>query len=205
MSLQGHAPYNTDGFDREDDLWQGDSASESTRYLINNYLSLIAETQKILLEELEKVREDDSPMVVLIYGDHKPWFGDSVYEELGISITMESRKGMEDYFSTPYLLWANEAAKKLLKNDFSGDAPTVSPGYLMNVLFEQLAWEGPAFMQYTGDVMKQIPVICTRGGYVEDGQYRQFLSEEGNARLKEYQQILYYIHYRPELAEELPA
>ena len=82
----------------------------------------------------------------------------------------------------------------------SGDAPTVSPGYLMNVLFDELSWNGPAFMQYTREVMAHIPVICNRGGYIVDGVYTQALDAQWNTSLKEYQNLLYYIHYRPELA-----
>ena len=200
VSLQGHSPYNAESYDRENNLWNAEGVSDSTRYQINNYLSLIRETQEILLSEIEHLRVDEQPMIVLFYGDHKPWFGDQAYEELGLHITMETQKGMEDYLSTPYVIWANPAAKQMLEVTMSGDAPTVSPGYLMNVLFDELSWNGPAFMQYTREVMAHIPVICNRGGYIVDGVYTQALNAQWNTSLKEYQNLLYYIHYRPELA-----
>ena len=108
---------------------------------------------------------------------------------------------MVDYLGTPYLIWANQAAKTVLENELVGTGPVTSPGYLMNVLFEQLGWTGPAFLQFTSDVMQHISIICTRGGYVEDGQYVQNLGERGEKLLKEYRDLLYYLHYRPELAE----
>jgi len=200
VSLQGHFPYNTDGFDREDDLWTGEGVSDSTRYQLNNYLSLIRETQEILLDELEKLRDDPSPTVVLIYGDHKPWFGDPVYAELGISISMESEQGMVDYLGTPYLIWANQAAKEVLHDNMTGEGPMTSPGYLMSILFDRLGWKGPAFMQFTEEIRERIPVICTKGGYIEDGVYTQNLSEEGKEQLKQYQDVQYYVRYKPELA-----
>ena len=200
VSLQGHFPYNTDSFDKEDDLWTGEGVSDSTRYMLNNYLSLIRETQEILLDELNKIRDDPSPTVVLIYGDHKPWFGDSVYEELGIPVSMETEQGMTDYLGTPYLIWANHAAKTVLHDELTGEGPMTSPGYLMNILFDRLGWKGPAFMQFTEEIREQIPVICTKGGYIEDDVYTQNLSDNGKALMKQYRDMQYYVRYKPELA-----
>ncbi len=200
ISLQGHSPYNSESFDKEDDLWSGRGVSDSSRYMLNNYLSQIRETQEVLLREIERLRSDPHPIVLMIYGDHKPWFGDEFYAEFGIPINMETEKGMVDYLGTPYLIWANDAAKKTLGNDFVGEGPMTSPGYLMNLLFGQLGWDGPAFMQFTEEVRKQISVICTKGGYLENECYTQNLDEEGNRLLKQYRDMLYYVHYRPELA-----
>ena len=202
VSLQGHFPYNNDHFDREDNLWNGSGISDSTRYLLNNYLSMIHETQVILLDELEKLRDNPFPTVVLIYGDHKPWFGDEVYAELGIPITMETEQGMADYLGTPYLIWANQAAKTILQDDMTGDGPMTSPGYLMNILFDCLGWKGPAFMQFTEEIRGHIPVICTKGGYIEDGNYTQNLSESADKLMTQYQDMQFYIRYKPELAEQ---
>ena len=95
------------------------------------------------------------------------------------------------------------AAKTILQDDMTGDGPMTSPGYLMNILFDCLGWKGPAFMQFTEEIRGHIPVICTKGGYVEDGVYTQNLSESGRKLLKQYQDMQYYIHYRPELAEKM--
>ena len=201
VSLQGHSPYRSDSFERETNLWTGENVSDSTRYVLNNYLSLVAETQRILKAELDKVADIEAPAVVMFYGDHKPWFGDEVYEELGMRISMETEQGMRDYLATPYVIWANAAAKALLQNDFSGIGPTVSPGYMMNILFDELGWDGPAFMSFTRKAMTNIPVICARGGYIEEDSYRRKLSETGSAMLNEYRLLQYYLHYRPELSE----
>ncbi len=201
VSLQGHSPYNKDDFDRENWLWDGKNVPDSTRHVLNNYLSQIKETQEVLVQEIETLKAMPEPVVCLIYGDHKPLFADEIYQDLGISNTMATEQGMVDYLGTPYLIWANQAAKTVLENELVGTGPVTSPGYLMNVLFEQLGWTGPAFLKFTSDVMQHISIICTRGGYVEDGQYVQNLGERGEKLLKEYRDLLYYLHYRPELAE----
>ena len=200
VSLQGHGPYNAESFDREDSLWICEGVSDSTRSVINNYLSLIKETQEILLNELKQIEDFPEPMVFLIYGDHKPLFEDELYEELGVVNTLENEKRMEDYLGTPYLIWANHAAKAILQNNMTGYGPLTSPGYLMNLLFNKLGWKGPAFMQFTEEIRPHLSVICTKGGYIEDGVYTQDLSEKGKELLSRYWDMQYYVRYRPELA-----
>ena len=196
ITLQGHGPYHDDHYDTDDRYWSGSNVSESTEYIMNNYLSLIAETQRVLIQEIDSLRSMDEPVVVLMYGDHKPWLGDNVYDELGISFNLATQKGLEDYLGTPYLLWANDAAKEICPNSFSGTAPLISPGYLMNVLFESLDWEGPAYMQCVNDVRRHLPVIYKNGGYIENGTYTRSLSPDGEALLLQFESLQYYLRYR---------
>ena len=194
VSLQGHSPYESETllFDRL--YWPGDGVSDLTRNVINNYLGSLADTQTRLLPEIEALRTDSEPAVVLLYGDHNPWLEKrSVYEEAGISLDQSTGEGMLQYYSTPYLIWANDAARELLGKDFVGQGPTVSPGYLLNVVFHELGWTGGAFMQYTAQVMDKLPVVSTNGFYVEDGVYTQTLSEDGQRLLQEYSCEQFYL------------
>lgn len=200
VSLQGHGAYDSDHLYSDDSYWNGKNASDATRITVNNYLSLITETQQILLDQINAIRNKEVPVVLLIYGDHKPWFGDSMYAELGVQIQTDNEKGMIDYLGTPYLIWANEAAKEIVENDFIGDLPMVSPGYMMNVLFDVLGWKGPQFMQYTSSVMEHLPVVCTKGYYIVDGQYCLDPGDEDKKMLETYQFVQFYLHYKPELA-----
>jgi hypothetical protein len=55
--------------------WQGEGVSPEIRETINAYLALAAETQDLLAQQLDALRDDPVPAVVLIYGDHNPSFG----------------------------------------------------------------------------------------------------------------------------------
>ena len=59
----------------------------------------------------------------------------------------------------------NDAAKQILCVDPAGrTGPTISPCYLMNVLFDTLAWgEGPAYLQAMEEELELFPVYSTRG------------------------------------------
>ena len=194
ISLQGHGPYNSESYDRETDLWRSDNASDTTRYVVNNYLSMITETQKLLLNGLNTLRNEPEPMIVLIYGDHNPYLSsEQVYQELGITFDMSTEEGFLDYYGTPWLIWANEAAKAFYGKTFTGNGPTVSPGYLLNVLFQELGWRGSAFMQFTDTVMKRLPVVSTNGYYIENGEYTLSPSKAGEELLTEYRTVQFWI------------
>lgn len=180
VTYQGHGPYATDALEGTDGWWNGTYSDESTYYILNNYLDSVQETAGQLWDFIQALREDEDPVVVVVFGDHNPWLGysNSAYHDLGVNLDTSTEEGFYNYYSTRYLIWANDAAKETLNNDFTGEGPDVSPCFLMNVLFEQCGWgSGSAYMQLTGEVMEQIPVINTDGFYVENGQVTTALSD----------------------------
>lgn len=180
VTYQGHGPYATDTLEGQDGWWDGTYSDESTYYILNNYLDSVQETAGQLWDFIQALREDEDPVVVVVFGDHNPWLGysNSAYHDLGVNLDTSTEEGFYNYYGTRYLIWANDAAKETLNNDFTGEGPDVSPCFLMNVLFEQCGWgSGSAYMQLTGEVMEQIPVINTDGFYVENGQVTTALSD----------------------------
>lgn len=180
VTYQGHGPYATDALEGTDGWWDGTYSDESTYYILNNYLNSVQETAGQLWDFIQALREDEDPVVVIAFGDHNPWLGysNSAYHDLGVNLDTSTEEGFYNYYGTRYLIWANDAAKETLNNDFTGEGPDVSPCFLMNVLFEQCGWgSGSAYMQLTGEVMEQIPVINTDGFYVENGQVTTALSD----------------------------
>lgn len=194
VTISGHSPYDSEQLNCEQPYWEGENVSDATRNIVNNYLFSIAKTQQYLMAEIERIRSFPEPVVLLIYGDHPPYLEDAqVYEECGIDINMATEKGVMNYYSTPYLIWANDSAKAVLNNACTGYAPTISPGYLMNVLFDTLGWKGSAFMQFTSDVMETLPLVSTNGYYIEKGDFTQTLSAEGAALLHDYECVQFWL------------
>lgn len=64
-----------------------------------------------------------------------PWLGagNSVYKEMGLDIAADHKEGFMNYYRTRYLVWANDAAKDVLGNDFVGKGPDIAPCFLMNL------------------------------------------------------------------------
>ena len=167
VTYQGHGPYG----DREcwwgepEDFFTNPGLDDASRYILSNYLGSVMATQRYLSDMVDAFRASDEPIVLVVFGDHKPWLGNgnSVYHALGVNLDQDSREGFYNYWSTPYLIWANEAAKAAVGRDIAGEGPDISPCFLMNVLFEQLGWTGDAYMQAADQCRAQLPVIHSHG------------------------------------------
>lgn len=167
VTYQGHGPYG----DREcwwgepEDFFTNPGLDDASRYILSNYLGSVMATQRYLSDMVDAFRASDEPIVLVVFGDHKPWLGNgnSVYHALGVNLDQDSQEGFYNYWSTPYLIWANEAAKAAVGRDIAGEGPDISPCFLMNVLFEQLGWTGDAYMQAADQCRAQLPVIHSHG------------------------------------------
>ena len=87
---------------------------------------------------------------------------------------------------------ANDAAKRTLGRDYSGQGPDIAPSFLMNQLFEECGWQGPAYLQFTSQIMKTIQAFHTSGLYVIDGQVSDLLTPEQMDAAGDYRTAEYY-------------
>ena len=200
VTYQGHGPYYTHALPHGDHYWEPngyyEDVTEYTRYILNNYLWSMQDTSKRMLNLLDELRDEEEPVVVLLYGDHKPWLGDyeSCYSELGIDINVSKMNGMVNYYGTEYVIWANEAAKAVLGDEFTGEGPTVGVTFLMNELFAKLGWKGDAHMQMMEEVRSELQTVSSIGYYIHDGKllFDGNLSEEQEELIREMLCAQYY-------------
>jgi len=194
VTYQGHGPYSTE------DTWRGmhytdGRYSTETANIVDNYLASLQDTAEQLRLLLDDFAAEERPVVVIGFGDHKPWLGDgnSAYHELGVNLDTSTVEGFYNYYGTRYFIWANDAAKAALGNDFVGEGPDVSSCFLMNLLFDRCGWAGDGWTQATTAVWQEIPALTTVGRYVQkDGALVETLNESGQAALEDYRQIEYY-------------
>ena len=175
VSYQGHGPYGDYAcwWGEVDDYVANYNLAQEERTILANYFGSVMSTQYYLSEMVDVFRAMDEPIVVVVFGDHKPWLGNSnsVYNALGIDLSRMSVDSFYNYWSTRYLIWANDAAKEVIGHDMVGEGPDISPCFLMNVLFEQLGWEGDAYMQAVEPVRQELPMVHRYGSYLTaDGE-----------------------------------
>ena len=207
VSYQNHGPYTSDDYDN---YWltcipEGDLTEESY-YILSNYFGGIYRTDQSLRTLVESFRASDEPVVFMFFGDHKPWLGDndSVYEELGFDLSRHGEKSFYNYYTTPYVIWANDAAKTALGNDFTGKGDTISPCFLMTKLFDLCGYTGDSMMQAQRKLLDEgVDVVHTTGRYVYDGNVVVGIRPDAEKRLNEVQVLQYYrkdnvINYKDE-------
>jgi hypothetical protein len=179
VTYEGHGPYNYKG-----NVYRGryvqKYAKTADGYAMNNYLCCCAKRDDELQVLINRFRTCERPIVLLTYGDHKATLGKDInnyttasYKRFGMDVDLTTEQGFFNYYSTDYVIWMNDAARKQL--GLAGEklqtGPTISPCYLMNVLFDTLGWgDGPAYLQAMGDMMEEFPVYSTKGRISVNGK-----------------------------------
>lgn len=193
VTYQGHGPYDTESVWRGQHFTDG-RYSAATANIVDNYLGSVMDTAEQLQWLFDRFRQEERPVVLVVFGDHKPWLGysNSAYQELGVNLELSGEEGFYNYYATRYMIWANDAAKEALGVGFTGDGPDVSSCFLMNLLFAQLGWTGDAWAQATADIWREIPVLTDVGRYVRNGVLTAELDPEGQESLQRYLGLQYY-------------
>lgn len=202
LNYQGHGPYPTEKNDSIPDYLITDKEiNENVLNAVNYYLNGIKNTTEHIKELHDAFQASDQPTIMVLFGDHNPVFGSGAdgFEMIGINMDIGTKDGFLNYYSTPYVIWANDAAHALYDNKLpKGEkGPTISPNYLMNELFHYLGWGGNAYMKYTDDLEKEIPVLHASWKLI-DGEWTQEVSEEKNQLIKLMRMVEYYYHYKIE-------
>lgn len=193
VTYQGHGPYNLEYTYWGSSYCTGDYPDHISNAL-NHYLYLMQDTSDRLLHLTEYLNGLDEPVVLVLYGDHKPWMGvgGSIYEELGINMDLNTEEGFLNYYSTWYAIWGNQAAKETLDQDFLGQGPDLSPCFLMNEVFRLCGWEGSAYMQAQREVAEALPVMHTTGWVKENGVYTTEPSQAAEDLIRQFQDVSIY-------------
>jgi len=194
LSYQNHGAYDSTKTAPPYVIAQ-DGMSDESYNILNNYLSGIYDTNQHIGSLIDSLRGESDPVVVVIFGDHMPWLGNmnSVYTELGINIDRGTEEGFYNYYTTPYIIWANDAAKKTLGNSFSGDGGSISPCFLMGEMFSLCSWDGDRYMQALRELRGTIDIINVPTGlFRENGVLTPDLSAPGELAYQKLRMIELY-------------
>ena len=198
VTYQNHGPYVADYYYEPDQLFVRGDMSEQSSMILNNYLWGIERTDRALRGLFESLRSDPEPVVLVLFGDHKPWLGDnsSVYTDVGIDLRFWDAQSNLEYCKTPYLIWANEAAKRTLGSEVCGDGGEISPCYLMLKLFDACGWTGDAYMQALREACPEIDMISPRLDLYRAGgrltSYQEHLPDSARKKMEELLIMSYY-------------
>lgn len=178
LTIQNHGGYsdNDSGHDIE--------ALNVSSQEADTFLSLMKESDEALEELITYFDGCEEKVIICIFGDHQPKFGEesfyeSVYQQTE-SLT-ETDKLLNQY-KTPFLIWANYDIPKSQDLD-------ISMNYLGLLLLRTAGVERSAFFDYLEGVMKEYPVITANGYLDREGNYHEWTGNE----FPEYRIMQYYL------------
>jgi len=94
-----------------------------------NYINGIYLANQAFLQLVEYFSGVEEPTVILMFGDHSPYFSAETLELFGIDETDDSLETLERMYSTPAILWSNFSEGEL---SFSGESMYYLPQMLID-------------------------------------------------------------------------
>ena len=182
VTMQNHAGYDDDG--NLPDKVTAKTNSDAGDAL-NNYLTLLHESDKALeylISYFESVKE---PTVILFVGDHQPMLGKSFYEEqIGKLLDEFSVEDVSQMYEIPYLIWANFD----LNTEETLDVTSMN--YLSEILFSVAVVEKTPWMEQLAAYRREYPIVTSN--FMRQGK-GDIVSLSVSDTLAEYQKYCYGI------------
>jgi phosphoglycerol transferase MdoB-like AlkP superfamily enzyme len=194
VTYQNHGPYDDAARESDVTYYTSPGLSDASACILNNYLAGIHETDEALRDFVEGFRDSDKPVILVFFGDHNPWMGNAnaVFTELGVNLDLDTEDGFCNYYCTPYVIWANDAAKAATGGAFAGEGGDFSPCFLMTRLFDEAGWTGPQLMQMNRGLREQSDVIHRSGAVRVDGRLTEEVPAALRDALDDYYKVQYY-------------
>ncbi len=129
------------------------------------YLSLIRESDKALLELIEYFRKVEEPTVIIFFGDHQPSIETDFYEKLyNKSFTSLTDEESEKMYITKYMVWKNFETPYFELGD-------TSLNYLSALTLKMVGMPTTSYQEYLLDMRETYSIITAAGVRDKDGKY----------------------------------
>lgn len=184
ITMQNHGGYTTSYDNFEENYYKtGTSYTD-----LNQYLSLLHESDEALEYLITYFEEVDEPVVIVFFGDHQPSLNSAFYKMMnGKGLTGLTKDELETMYMVPFFIWTN----------YDSEEETIeitSLNYLSTMTLQKAGIELPAYNQFLADLMEIIPAINSRGYYsLTEGKYQNLDDATGiEAQWLQYYEILQY-------------
>ena len=155
---------------------------------VNQYLSLIHETDKAVEKLITYFQNVDDNVLICFFGDHQPSLQSNFYRQLnGKGLSGLTTDELEELFQVPFFIWTNYESE-------TEEAACTSLNYLSTMVLERAGLKLPAYNQFLQDMMDTVPAMNSRayysktqGGFVH---YTDAVGEEADL-LGKYQILQY--------------
>ncbi len=161
VTMQNHGSYSDENFTSTVHLTDFPGQFPYTE----QYLSLIRESDKALLDLITYFRTVEEPTVIIFFGDHQPSVEREFYEALcGKSFSEFTDEENLRMYITKYMVWKN------FETDYFHLGDT-SLNYLAVRVLEMIGMPKTSYQNYLMDMHKNYPIISNAGVIDREGNY----------------------------------
>lgn len=184
VTIQNHGGY-TSGYRCENPpQYTGGQSQED----VEEYLSLLRESDQALKNLVEYFREEAQPTVILMFGDHWPRLNNGFINSLANQTeASDSLEKNQNKYVTPFILWANYDIEE-------AEIGKLSANYLGSLLLKIAGIPQNGYQFFLDELSRKVPVINSLGYVDAAGNYWDSPEEldEESARWVEAYQLLQY-------------
>ena len=196
VTMQNHSAYNVEYNGLPRTVWL-DGTMEGYFPTVDQYLSLMKQSDLALESLLEYFSQVEEPTMILLFGDHQPQVATGFFElMLGGKLSELSLSKLQKRQEVPYLIWANYDIPE-------GEGKTISLNYLASVLLEQAGLELTDYQRFLLALSEELPVINALGLRTADGtdhESADSLDADTAGLLRQYELLQYCNVFDPDSA-----
>lgn len=184
VTMQNHGPYSDTPLRDEAEFYIHSEAVDSKP--LDQFLSLMYESDRALQELFEAVDALEEPTVALLFGDHFPGLDQSVYDALRPQ-GAETLAERQLLYATPYAVHAN------FDMNYGEFEEQMSVNYLGANLLRAIGLPLSPFQNFTLSMREAIPALNLNGYLDNSGTWRPIRQAEGEAAgwLRQYNRLIY--------------
>ncbi len=181
VTIQSHGGYEDSSYQNTVSI----DGHEGEFKMAEQYLSLVKETDDAFVDLIDYFENVDEPVVIIMFGDHKPALEEEFYDLLYDNGKEESMAEYMARFEVPYVIWANYDIGDT-------DIGKTSLNLLGQALIDILGLDTTLYGHYLDAFKDELPVMCFPGYFDHAGQaYSHLETNEYTDMIKEYQIIQY--------------
>lgn len=168
-TIQNHMSYTADKYGEGYDFPPvplNAEVSDQVRTMLEVYVEGVRDADAMLGRLRNYFAAQNEPVVLVFFGDHLPYLGDNQlgYAELGM--TQEANWDALTSYETPYIIWANDAAAKILNWEAAvkpldlPDGGTLSAAFLGATVLELTGRGGESpWFSFLNQLRREAPVV----------------------------------------------
>lgn len=199
LDIQNHGPYFYDKYGKNLPYQCTVSLSEEAANNFGSYFLGVKDMDIMLGEVYDMIMSLDEPTIMVFYGDHLPGLGNdpSAFDEIGIKLSHDDLEKEIEFYSTPYVILANESVRAFLnrENVEIQDGNAVSANYLASMVLDMLNYNKvDNFFIYNSEMRKKLPIISRN--FIFDGVNTYPRNEVKGEAKEAYEDYKKYEYYR---------
>ena len=186
VTMQNHGGYSRETPDFNIYLTLPEVTGKTTSVVATEkYLTLINQTDRALEELIDYFKEQDEPVIVVMFGDHQPSdYITNVIQRICGATTSDSLADLEQGYRVPFLMWSNYG---LEHKYYDG----ISVNYLSSILMENAGIPLTGYQTFLKKLMETLPVINANVYRDADGNFYNYEDDAYSGELKDYQMLQY--------------